>query len=189
MVVQCSQMFANIKHSLTVFNEHLFHVCEDSSKCENVCVWLGKHSHRPKFVHMQITSRITGLYEDLSQVFIGWHYSLCNFYYKFMEKSITVQQDRCKYPTAAAKITIIYMWKAQNSQCQVHHPHVLTTLLIHFGKDSTSLLWLLCRRLAQSLLRAILNSYRLFCWTSFPAHSLGKQCFMGFKYEENACNS
>ena len=31
MVVQCSQMFAN---SLTVFNEHLFDVCEDISKCE-----------------------------------------------------------------------------------------------------------------------------------------------------------
>ena len=27
-------MFANIKHSVTVFNEHLFDVCEDSSKCE-----------------------------------------------------------------------------------------------------------------------------------------------------------
>ena len=34
MVVQCSQMFANIKHSITVFNEHLFNVCGDSSKCE-----------------------------------------------------------------------------------------------------------------------------------------------------------
>ena len=34
MVVQCSQMFANIKHCITVFNEHLFDVCEDSSKCE-----------------------------------------------------------------------------------------------------------------------------------------------------------
>ena len=34
MVVQCSQMFANIKHSITVFNDHLFDVCEDSSKCE-----------------------------------------------------------------------------------------------------------------------------------------------------------
>ena len=34
-------MFANIKHSITVFNEHLFDVCEDSSKCEKVCVWLG----------------------------------------------------------------------------------------------------------------------------------------------------
>ena len=27
-------MFANIKHSITVFNDHLFDVCEDSSKCE-----------------------------------------------------------------------------------------------------------------------------------------------------------
>ena len=34
MVVQYSQMFANIKHSLTVFHEHLFDVCEDSYKCE-----------------------------------------------------------------------------------------------------------------------------------------------------------
>ena len=34
MVVQYSQMFANIKHSITVFNEHLFDGCEDSSKCE-----------------------------------------------------------------------------------------------------------------------------------------------------------
>ena len=34
MVVQCSQMFANIKHSITVFNEHLLDVCEDSPKCE-----------------------------------------------------------------------------------------------------------------------------------------------------------
>ena len=34
MVVQCSQMFANIEHSLTVFHEHLFDICEDSSKCE-----------------------------------------------------------------------------------------------------------------------------------------------------------
>ena len=34
MVVQCSQMFANIKHSITTFNENLFDVCEDSSKCE-----------------------------------------------------------------------------------------------------------------------------------------------------------
>ena len=34
MVVQCSQMFANIQHSITVFNEHLFDVCADSSKCE-----------------------------------------------------------------------------------------------------------------------------------------------------------
>ena len=34
MVVQCSQMFVNIKHSITVFNEHLFDVCKGSSKCE-----------------------------------------------------------------------------------------------------------------------------------------------------------
>ena len=34
MVVQCSQMFENIFHSITVFNEYLFDVCEDSSKCE-----------------------------------------------------------------------------------------------------------------------------------------------------------
>ena len=34
MAVQHSQMFANIKHSITVFNEHLFDVCEDSFKCE-----------------------------------------------------------------------------------------------------------------------------------------------------------
>ena len=34
IVVQCSQMFANIKHSITVFNELLLDVCEDSSKCE-----------------------------------------------------------------------------------------------------------------------------------------------------------
>ena len=34
MIVKCSQMFANIKRSITVFNEHLFDVCEDSSKCE-----------------------------------------------------------------------------------------------------------------------------------------------------------
>ena len=34
MVVHCSQMFANIKHSITVLNEHLFDVCGDSSKCE-----------------------------------------------------------------------------------------------------------------------------------------------------------
>ena len=27
-------MFANIKHSITVFNEHLFGDGEDSSKCE-----------------------------------------------------------------------------------------------------------------------------------------------------------
>ena len=38
MVVQCAQMFANIKHSITVFNEHLFDVCEDSSKCEKMFV-------------------------------------------------------------------------------------------------------------------------------------------------------
>ena len=36
MVVQRSQMFANTKHSITVFNEHLCDVCEDSSKCEKV---------------------------------------------------------------------------------------------------------------------------------------------------------
>ena len=35
MVVQYSQMFANTIHSITVFNEHLLDVCEDSSKCEN----------------------------------------------------------------------------------------------------------------------------------------------------------
>ena len=34
MVVECLQMFANIKHSITVFNEHWFDVSEDSSKCE-----------------------------------------------------------------------------------------------------------------------------------------------------------
>ena len=34
MVVQCSQLFANIRYSITVFNKHLFDVCEDSSKCE-----------------------------------------------------------------------------------------------------------------------------------------------------------
>ena len=34
MVVHCSQMFANIKHSITVLNEHLFDVCEDRSKYE-----------------------------------------------------------------------------------------------------------------------------------------------------------
>ena len=27
-------MFANIKYNITVFNEHLFDVCEYSSKCE-----------------------------------------------------------------------------------------------------------------------------------------------------------
>ena len=32
-VVQCSLMFANIKHSLTVLNEHLLDVWKDSSKC------------------------------------------------------------------------------------------------------------------------------------------------------------
>ena len=30
MIVQCSQMFANIKHSRTVFNGHLFDISEDS---------------------------------------------------------------------------------------------------------------------------------------------------------------
>ena len=34
MVVQCSQMFAIIKHSIKVFNEHVVDVCEDSSKSE-----------------------------------------------------------------------------------------------------------------------------------------------------------
>ena len=34
MVVQCSHMFANIKHIIPVFNENLLDVCEDSSKCE-----------------------------------------------------------------------------------------------------------------------------------------------------------
>ena len=34
MVVQCSQMLANIKHSITVFNDHLFDVCKDSFKVE-----------------------------------------------------------------------------------------------------------------------------------------------------------
>ena len=34
MVVECSKMFANIKHCITVFNEHLFDVFKDSSKCE-----------------------------------------------------------------------------------------------------------------------------------------------------------
>ena len=34
IVVQCSQMFANIKQSITVFHEHLLDVCEDNSKCE-----------------------------------------------------------------------------------------------------------------------------------------------------------
>ena len=33
MDVQYSQMFANIKHSIIVFNEDLFDVCKDSSKC------------------------------------------------------------------------------------------------------------------------------------------------------------
>ena len=44
LVLQCSQTFANIKHSIYVFNEHLFDVCEDSYKCicvKNACVWLG----------------------------------------------------------------------------------------------------------------------------------------------------
>ena len=34
MVVQCSEMFANIKYNITVFNEHLFDVYEDGSTCE-----------------------------------------------------------------------------------------------------------------------------------------------------------
>ena len=46
MVVQCSQIFANIKHSITVFNEHLFDVCEDSSKCEKRLCLAGKGAHR-----------------------------------------------------------------------------------------------------------------------------------------------
>ena len=55
MVVQCSRMLANIKHNITVINEHLFDVYENSSKCEkrlclawkmtNVCVWLGGDNH------------------------------------------------------------------------------------------------------------------------------------------------
>ena len=40
MVVQCSQMFANIKHSIIVFNEHYFDVCEDSSKATLFFLWL-----------------------------------------------------------------------------------------------------------------------------------------------------
>ena len=47
-----SQMFANIRLSKTVFSEHLFDVCEDSSECEkrlcllckidkklHLCIW------------------------------------------------------------------------------------------------------------------------------------------------------
>ena len=35
-------MLANIKHSINVFNEHLFDVCEDSSKCEKRLCPAGK---------------------------------------------------------------------------------------------------------------------------------------------------
>ena len=42
MVVQCSQTFANIKHIITVFHEHVLDVCEDSSKC--VWFWLGNRN-------------------------------------------------------------------------------------------------------------------------------------------------
>ena len=35
-------MFANIKHSIIVFNDHLFDVCEDSSKCEKRLCMAGK---------------------------------------------------------------------------------------------------------------------------------------------------
>ena len=50
MVVQCSQMFANITHSITVFNEHLFDVCEDSSKCEKRLCLAGKRVTRDEIL-------------------------------------------------------------------------------------------------------------------------------------------
>ena len=45
MVVQCSQMFVNIKPSITVFNKHFFDVCEDSSKCEKRLCLAGSLHH------------------------------------------------------------------------------------------------------------------------------------------------
>ena len=42
IIVQCSETFANIKPSLTVFYEHLFDVCEDSSKCEKCLCLAGQ---------------------------------------------------------------------------------------------------------------------------------------------------
>ena len=35
-------MFANIKHSIIVFNEHLIDVCEDSSRCEKPLCLAGR---------------------------------------------------------------------------------------------------------------------------------------------------
>ena len=48
MVVLCSQMFANIKHGITVFTEHLLDVCEDSSKSEKRLCLAGKATNFDK---------------------------------------------------------------------------------------------------------------------------------------------
>ena len=48
MVVQCSEMFANIKYNITVCNEHLFDVYEDSSKCEKCLCLAGNMLKRVK---------------------------------------------------------------------------------------------------------------------------------------------
>ena len=46
IVVQCSQMFADIEHSITIFNEHFFDVCENISKFEKVLCLAGVYLHR-----------------------------------------------------------------------------------------------------------------------------------------------
>ena len=54
MVVQCSQMFANIKYSINVFNEYLLDVCGDSSKCEKRLCLAGRFS--PRGHHLDLVS-------------------------------------------------------------------------------------------------------------------------------------
>ena len=54
MVVECSQMFANIKHGITVFNEHLFDVCENSSKCGKCLCLAGYSSKYSKFALLEL---------------------------------------------------------------------------------------------------------------------------------------
>ena len=87
MVVQCSQMFANIKHSMTVFNEHLFYVCEDSSKSEKrLCLawheikrdgitsFLGFMKVVVKYTHLSSWSRLrltVGLLQAMTRTAMG----------------------------------------------------------------------------------------------------------------------
>ena len=70
MVVQFSQIIANLKNNITVFDEHLFDVCEDSSKCEKRLrlAWhspleqlgfIGKsHGHTPELLEAMVAELI-----------------------------------------------------------------------------------------------------------------------------------